>query len=424
MAKDSEKKRLEMIKYAFEVWGKSAFFNTSLKHVAQKFNITKQGLMRHFKTKDILFEALANYFFKLYFNMLDQIINLKTQNLDIERFIEFYVEKHLNFFLNNISFFFFFTSPIFKKFYLKNENIFQYEQKQAEIFKELLLKHGLSLKNFDFVFFIQYIYITIFFFILKFLKIEKGEKKIILPIFNFNEEQKNEIIKKIKKIILNGFGNKNDFNIDFTKIEQEFTIKKEDIPQRDKIFNAITKVVAESSIWGASLEKIAKEVGMNKSTLFYYFKNKKEIFNSLLIEEILRIGNIFLSKVNKTRPFEEWLYASMVLDYSYFLNDVNTLHYFNWLHFQKLKGFNFNFNLMENNKLKEHFEKKYFFILQALQNDLLKTYDLTPKEIIAFLNMQFIIKFTLDIERKRDVSFNNVRRDFLMFLYGIKKEIV
>lgn len=422
MAKDSTAKRTEMLKSAFEIWGKTAFCNTSLKYIAKKFNITKQGLLKHFKKKEKFFEAMTNYFLEIYLKMLDDTIKIDFNNITTEKFIELYVTKIFNFFLDNIYFFFFFISPIFKKYYLQNNQIRESEKKQSEIFKIVLLKENISFnKNFDPIFIFQYIYIIIFFFIIKALNLKLDKKKFFIIPFEIEDHEKEEYIKKIKEIIINGFSYKDEVKIDFKKIEEECIVKDQDLPYRDKIFDAITKTVAKSNIWEASLSKIAKEAHINQSTLLYYFKNKKKMFNNLLIEEVERICNIFLSKINKNMSFEELLYSNMVVDYSYFKKDINSLYYFNWLHFQKLKGFNFQF--MDEYKLKEYITKRYFFIIDAINNGVLKDYNLSFKDIITLLNMQVIIKFILDIDSKREISFINIRRIFLMFLYGIKKEI-
>lgn len=419
MPREINRDRKNIIEKAFEIWGKTGFFNTSLKNVSQKFNITKQGLLRHFRTKENLLKELADYFFSNYYSMLEKAIEIDIADLDLESFIKFYIKTHFSFFLENLSFFSFFVSPISKKYFAQNNFISEYRIKEEEILKRLFLKSNCWLKDYDPFFILRYIYILMFFFIVKYLKsCVTGKRDFSLPLNKVDEKDKIDLINRVTDIVMNGFA-KDRVDIDFEKIEREYEVKLEEIPKRDKIFNAITKVVSETSIWDASIEKIAKELGVNKSTIFYYFKNKKEMFDELLYEEISTITNIFLSKLNRDSNFYELFYANMVVDRSYFLKDINTLYYFDWLHFQKIKGFNIN-SEKSFIKIKDLISKKYFFLIEAINNNTLKTYDLTLEDLIGLLNMEIVKDLSIALEYNKKVKLSDLRALYLIFLYGIK----
>ncbi|MCD8350904.1 MAG: TetR/AcrR family transcriptional regulator [Planctomycetaceae bacterium] len=61
--------------------------------------------------------------------------------------------------------------------------------------------------------------------------------------------------------------------------------------QRDAIIDAAMRVVYRDGYTKATIDGIAAEAGMSKGGVFYYFKNKKEIFASVLTryEEIAEI---------------------------------------------------------------------------------------------------------------------------------------
>lgn len=74
-----------------------------------------------------------------------------------------------------------------------------------------------------------------------------------------------------------------------------------DRDKQNRILNAAFKEFAEKGYKQASTNQIAKEAGIGKGTLFYYFKNKKNLFHDL-IEEAFRIADeSYLSQIN----FEE-----------------------------------------------------------------------------------------------------------------------
>jgi len=51
-----------------------------------------------------------------------------------------------------------------------------------------------------------------------------------------------------------------------------------------RILDVATKLMSEKGFHGASIQKIADEVGVTKSTIFHHFKNKEGILTSILDE--------------------------------------------------------------------------------------------------------------------------------------------
>lgn len=50
---------------------------------------------------------------------------------------------------------------------------------------------------------------------------------------------------------------------------------------KERIFQAALKTFAQHGYEGARMDKIAAEVGINKASLYFHFKNKEEIFHEL-----------------------------------------------------------------------------------------------------------------------------------------------
>lgn len=74
--------------------------------------------------------------------------------------------------------------------------------------------------------------------------------------------------------------------------------KSLDSGKQTRILDAAYQEFSEKGYKRASTNKIAKEAGIGKGTLFYYFKNKKGLFYEL-VEEAFQITNDhFLSKVD------------------------------------------------------------------------------------------------------------------------------
>ncbi|OJF92047.1 TetR/AcrR family transcriptional regulator [Alkalibacterium sp. 20] len=68
--------------------------------------------------------------------------------------------------------------------------------------------------------------------------------------------------------------------------------------KQERILNAAFKEFSEKGYKNASTNQIAKEAGIGKGTLFYYFGNKENLFNQLINEAFEIAYREYLSKVN------------------------------------------------------------------------------------------------------------------------------
>jgi len=58
-------------------------------------------------------------------------------------------------------------------------------------------------------------------------------------------------------------------------------MKKQPAESRDRILAAAVKIFAEKGYGGARIDQIAKEAGVNKALIYYYFEGKEAILNEL-----------------------------------------------------------------------------------------------------------------------------------------------
>jgi AcrR family transcriptional regulator len=90
---------------------------------------------------------------------------------------------------------------------------------------------------------------------------------------------------------------------------------------KDEIIKAeVLKSAAELfQQWGlnkTTMEDIAKRAGKGKSTLYYYFKSKEEIFEAVVMKEAADISRITLEAVEKSRTAGEKLQAYAQVGFS------------------------------------------------------------------------------------------------------------
>ena len=53
--------------------------------------------------------------------------------------------------------------------------------------------------------------------------------------------------------------------------------------RREEILEVAEELFAEKGFEGVSMQEIAERVNIQKSALYYYFKSKKDIYNSLIL---------------------------------------------------------------------------------------------------------------------------------------------
>src|SRR4030042_5420945 len=93
-------------------------------------------------------------------------------------------------------------------------------------------------------------------------------------------------------------------------------IEKEREQRRTYILDTAEKLFYAKSFTGVSMEEIAKEVGLNKATLYLYFENKDHLLFAIILHEMkeltARCGECMgkdVSGSEKTRLLEATFFA-------------------------------------------------------------------------------------------------------------------
>lgn len=118
---------------------------------------------------------------------------------------------------------------------------------------------------------------------------------------------------------------------------------KKDKTTEEKILEAARKVFVRKGMYGARMQDIADEAGINKALVHYYFKNKQKLFEEIFMEAASqlfpRVNAIFISEEPLFTKIEQFCdqYISVVLANPYLplfvLNEMNQdpVYFFNKL---------------------------------------------------------------------------------------------
>ncbi|HOJ11243.1 MAG TPA: TetR/AcrR family transcriptional regulator [Clostridiales bacterium] len=81
---------------------------------------------------------------------------------------------------------------------------------------------------------------------------------------------------------------------------------------RNEIINAAGSIFSRKGFYKASMDEIAVEAGVAKGTLYYYFKNKSELFRTVVVEGIDYLVKDLISLANSSDDSIENIIKSMI----------------------------------------------------------------------------------------------------------------
>ena len=67
--------------------------------------------------------------------------------------------------------------------------------------------------------------------------------------------------------------------------------------RKEEILEAASRVFERYGLAKSTLEDIAKECGIKKTALYYYFKNKEELFKTMFVNDIENIKEYISQKI-------------------------------------------------------------------------------------------------------------------------------
>ncbi len=327
MNKREEKKRL-IILTAFKVWGRTYFRNTSLSILADALGMTKTAIYRYFPGKDALVESMTEFF-------LDELNNIlvfsssSTGKCSFEKAVINYTDTLVRFMAENYDFYKFFMVELYKK-NLDIRKLLNLSDRQVE----LLLYPDTIHKEYGFSYpeagAISGFVHSISSFLLN--------RKLFVQ-NSYSKKEAGELLKITRHILLYGIGKQftGEMMIDYEKIEANSEVQPDEVMEMNRVFTAVSEVIAERGIWNTTVESVADRLNMKKSSLYFYFDNKDRMISEVIEKERYHLGQIISKKASQVDGFEEQLYTVFYVLNSYFQNKPSIFAVMNWLRFQDIR---------------------------------------------------------------------------------------
>ena len=392
--------REKIVSVAFKEWEKTHFASTSLADLARSLGVSKTALYRHFRNKDSILKKMRETCFSEVSRIQDEFLK-KSDSSDLITAVHRFYEIYIPFFLKHPAYFHFIIHLMIREiqngnaepdFFLRESAHFSSKMSSAGIEKDLQK------------IFVRFIFSVGSFWLFQSLLIKKS----------WSEPEIKKETKKCTELVTFGIWNSGKQHVpDTQKITEECALSESDIEKPERIFSAIAEVVAEVGLQNATTDKIAKKIGITKSSLYFYFENKDEMLGEMIRRKQQRFLDLFKEREDRYDTLEEKLFCYMATISSFFLNNPTILTVFNWTWLQGIE-------VKANPPDPAYIEELFSFLHKGFKNGTIKEL-LTIRETVILISRLAIQEINACMKKhdtKEDIN-SRIQTMFLLFLRGL-----
>jgi len=306
----------------------------SMSELAAKVGISKAAIYRHYKNKDALFEAMEDRFLQNFGELLLRVQTVSQKNpselpvIPFSEIITLFARRpeYINFYIGKIS-----SDKNFEKRFIT-----KLEGMGVTILNNLRYDPKIQNSETEKIFFnlIQSFYCGTSIFIL--VKIREKliqDKKEVPSVAEFSD--------KIVSFFAKGLaGQKNsDPECKPVKISEErfqelnalCKINVLDLPEEDRFFTALAQVIQKYSFEGVTVEHIAEEMHLAKSSLYSHFENKDKLVSVQIRRELCLMDTIVTENCSEAKNVSEFIYIMLRSEFEYFMMRPSLIPICGWL---------------------------------------------------------------------------------------------
>ncbi len=330
MARNSNSKNTKeiILDTAFSFLEHPSYSSFSMNELAAKIGLSKPAIYRHFKNKDALIDAMEDLVIS---NLAQYMKDFDAENLEqtkksLADLIEYFIENptHINYLIGQMS-----SSPNYEEHMFKKMNDFGISFISGKSGKTYAEHFSSDIKVFT-----QHVFagMTIFFFV----KLQEHLHQL-----KRLDETPKDFGLKIVNLMIGGLSGSTSSDDAFCpeKISEErkkelfkiCEIDSEVFPEENRIFNALATVIEKYKMTGVTVERIADELGMAKSSLYEYFDNKNQMIKTLVNKELQLLQTIIIENSVEAQNFTEYVYVLIASEMAYFVNRPSIIPICGWL---------------------------------------------------------------------------------------------
>lgn len=325
MEKKQNSTRDKIIQSAFSFYDMLFFERISLSKIAAKAGITKPAIYKHFKSREDLENAMKSLILSDIADTIKSCGKDKNEESILEKVIVLLCKKK--------SYFYFILSNSLE-FSIDNFLMEIEKHDIADLNLETIFDNCGNVADIEVYKKILFVSATMIFF--------QGARDFILLNKKLPDSDENiqEYAEKLSKFIISGGLGHDIKDTDALRLSQlDLLCSKEiqSLKEPCKFFIAIGNVVRRVGFSKTTIEELAKELGLAKSSLYTNFSSKKEMFEALIKEECLNLFHVIKKNLLYAKNSAECVYIFMETEIEFFLKRKGLLYVCRWLTFQNSK---------------------------------------------------------------------------------------
>lgn len=301
----------------------------SLCNIAKDVGISKPAIFKYFCCKDSLIKAATS---KAFDDIAAIYIQIKNQyDSDTAKIIQYFSlwllknPSHLSF--------------IFNQFMMEKDfsNIVVTElcSRGVELKKDFLSPEGIK------EVYVIFSVVTLMSCLLNHYKNESAE---------ISEKQYEDFALGISNCICYGVKKQSDnIEIDYNSLDEIYKQRKQEFYEHlknteseqdtnqnkneERFFYALTEVVKKHSFSGVTIEQLAEEAGLAKSSLYTWFKNKDDLLKKVILGKFLQLKDLIEHNIKSFENVVEKSYVILKTETDWLLENISVLPVATWLNF-------------------------------------------------------------------------------------------
>jgi AcrR family transcriptional regulator len=300
-------RREQIVRGAFETWGRSVFYHTRLDDVASSLHMTKPALYRYFRGKGDLVGAMEKLLVAEYGGMGARFA-ADAPALDPAAAVDLYVRERVRFFGRRLPYYYFMIHHMGTR---RDSALLRELAAQLAVLASTLARLP-GIRDPEAA--ASYIRSTFSFFLMR-----SGLRNEELRPRRLGEPELEEIVSLASAVCAEGYGTAGPGlpAARMEEIETACAVAPSDLPAEDPILRAVAQTVAEHGFAEASVERIARRAGLTKSTLYFHFRDRDDMFSRLIGRHQDRLQELFLARSAPFASPGERLYGFLMVLASY-----------------------------------------------------------------------------------------------------------
>lgn len=304
--------REKILNAAFSLYEMN-FSDASLSSIAKKAGITKTAIYRHFKDKSSLETEMFKIVYDSFYDVLKNFSCKMNSGKPTEAFAAI-----IEFVYKNTSFISFYLLSASENSH--DDLIMEMKNRGLPIFDEILTHDG-AIGSLDF-------YVKTIFSSATIICMVSARKKC--PEISLSDEN---FYKAAGTLILKGLQNSIAYitELRFAQLEQSVRDSIKDLDPPDRIIIALNSAIKKNGYKNVTLEEIARELGMAKSSLYTWFTNKNDLFSKIIYKELDMLLTTVIENQYCGQTMEERVFLIMSTSLEFLLSRPQLINVFQWL---------------------------------------------------------------------------------------------